>query len=139
MEALLGAPLVSHPCAIPSLPPSTPTASLQKSSKVLADAMEALLGAFLVAGGDGAALALLSHLGLLQGGWVHVSAHACCQPPGTAAGAAAGGDVSASGGGAAAATAGCPAAGAGSSGAAEAGGSEPGGDADVAAIEGVLG
>ena len=32
---------------------------LQKSSKVLADAMEALLGAFLVAGGYPAALALL--------------------------------------------------------------------------------
>lgn len=34
-------------------------ATLQKSSKVLADAMEALLGAFLVAGGHSAALAFL--------------------------------------------------------------------------------
>lgn len=37
----------------------TPASGLQKSSKVLADAMEALLGAFLVAGGYTAALAFL--------------------------------------------------------------------------------
>lgn len=40
-------------------PPSHCVPNPQKSSKVLADAMEALLGAFLVAGGHSAALAFL--------------------------------------------------------------------------------
>lgn len=55
-------------CSVRPMPsPCLPTfagrcpafSSLQKSSKVLADAMEALLGAFLVAGGHTAALAFL--------------------------------------------------------------------------------
>ena len=56
----------AHPCAgrCASAAPCTAAVLrlvllLQKSSKVLADAMEALLGAFLVAGGHSAALAFL--------------------------------------------------------------------------------
>lgn len=41
------------------LPPLLPSHPKQKGSKVLADAMEALLGAFVVAGGHSAALAFL--------------------------------------------------------------------------------
>ncbi|KAL4418837.1 hypothetical protein ABPG77_001500 [Micractinium sp. CCAP 211/92] len=55
--------------------------AVRKSSKVLADAMEALLGAFLVAGGHAAALAFMQHLGLLKG-WQPPSASACIQPEG---------------------------------------------------------
>lgn len=48
--------------------------------------MEALLGAFLVGGGENAALALLLHLDLLPGGWMPVSAEACAPPPGAEGG-----------------------------------------------------
>eukprot|EP00887_Chlorella_sp_A99_P002196 scaffold21.g2196.t1 len=67
--------------------------AVKKNSKVLADAMEALVGAFLVAGGDGSALALLNHLELLAGGWLQVSADGCVPPPADAgAGGEEGGD-----------------------------------------------
>jgi len=51
--------LISFSLALSSACACLPAALLQKSSKVLADAMEALLGAFLVAGGHTAALAFL--------------------------------------------------------------------------------
>ncbi|KAL4860046.1 Endoribonuclease Dicer 1 [Chlorella vulgaris] len=53
--------------------------AVKKSSKVLADAVEALLGAFLVSGGHSTALAFMQHLGLLKA-WQPVSADACIKP-----------------------------------------------------------
>ncbi|GAB4816128.1 hypothetical protein N2152v2_003174 [Parachlorella kessleri] len=78
-ERALGLGLDRHLRLVPfSVPAWLDPEPLRRSDKVLADGLEALVGAFLVAGGEEAARAFLQFLGIV-GPWREVSAGACAQ------------------------------------------------------------